>query len=138
MEEKVGLGHLVQRRTEGLHELVRELAHEAHRVGEEHPLAAGQVEAARRGVDGGEQTVLDEHAGVGQAVEQRGLAGVGVADQGDGRQARARAGLALGAPVLGQLAELGLELGHAPEQPAAVDLELGLARSAPADAAAEA
>src|SRR5439155_21509794 len=45
------------------------------------------------------------------------------------------AGLALGVAGAGQLPELGLELGRAPQQAAAVDLELGLARTPGADAA---
>ena len=102
----------------------------------QHPLAAGQVEAAGGGVDGGEQAVLDQHAGVGEAVEQGRLAGVGVADDGDRRQPGPGPGLALGPAVLGQLLEVGLELGDPPQQAPAVDLELGLAAADPgADAA---
>ena len=39
-------------------------------------------------VEGGEQRVLDQHAGAGEPVEQRGLAGVGVAGDGDRRAPR--------------------------------------------------
>ena len=61
-------------------------------VGDEHRLAAGQVEAAGGGVEGGEEPVLHQHPGVGQPVEQGRLAGVGVADDGDGAQAGSGAG----------------------------------------------
>ena len=40
-------------------------------------------------VERGEQRVLDQHTGLGQAVEQAGLAGVGVAGDGHGRNAAA-------------------------------------------------
>src|SRR3954451_22026653 len=48
----------------------------------------------------------------------------------------ASAGLALRVAVLGHVAQLGLELVDAPHQAPAVDLELGLARTAGADAGA--
>ena len=136
VDQEVGLGHLLQRRPERLHQLRRQLAHEPDGVGEQHPLAAGEVEAAGGGVDGGEQAVLHQHAGVGEPVEQGRLAGVGVADDGHRLQPGAVAGLALGAPVLGEHLEVGLELADPPQQAPAVDLELGLAAAEPgADAA---
>ena len=70
-------------------------ADEADRVGEQHRLAAGQRQAAGGRVERGEQPVLDQHAGLREAVEQGRLAGVGVADDGDGGQAAAVAALAL-------------------------------------------
>ena len=82
VHEQVGVGHDLERGLERLDQLVGQLAHEADGVGEQHRLAAGQVEAAGGGVEGGEEPVLDQHAGVGEAVEQRRLAGVGVADDG--------------------------------------------------------
>ena len=60
-----------------------QLADEPDGVGEQHLLAAGQVEAAGGGVERGEEAVLDEHAGVGEPVEERRLAGVRVADDRD-------------------------------------------------------
>ena len=89
----------------------------------------GSCEAAGGGVEGGEQPVLDEHAGVGEPVEQRRLAGVGVADDGDLLAPAAAARLALGvAGGAAMRAQLGLELVDAAHEAAAVDLELGLAR----------
>ena len=69
-------------RLERLDQLVGQLADEPDGVGEQHGLATGQLEPAGGGVEGGEQPVLDQHAGAAQLVEQRGLAGVGVADDG--------------------------------------------------------
>ena len=59
----------------------------------------GEVEPTGGGVEGGEELVLDEHAGVGESVEQARLAGVGVADQGDGGDPAAAARLAAGVPA---------------------------------------
>src|SRR5581483_11223700 len=96
--------------------------------------AARQVEPPGPRVEGGEQPVLDEDAGIGELVQQSRLAGVGVADQRHAVQPGAGPGLALVAAVLAQLPELGLELGHPPQQPPAVDLQLRLPRTAGADA----
>ena len=96
----------------------------------------GSDEAAGGGVERGEQAVLDEHAGVGEPVEQRRLAGVRVADDGDAGQAAAAAALALQLAGAAQVLQVALELGDAAHDAAAVDLELGLARATPgADAA---
>jgi hypothetical protein len=76
---------------------------------------------------------LDEHAGVGEAVQQRRLAGVRVADDGDGAVAGAGSPLALRAARGGHRLQLGLELAHAPQQPPAVDLELRLTGAAGAN-----
>ena len=64
VQQQVGVDDLFERRTERLDELVRQTAHEADGVGEQHGLAAGQVQAARRRVERREQLVLDEHARV--------------------------------------------------------------------------
>ena len=97
----------------------------------------GQREPAGRRVERREQPVLDEHAGVGEAVEQRRLAGVRVADDRDGGETAAAAALALELARVLQLLELVLELGDAALDPPPVDLELGLAAAeAGADAAA--
>ena len=95
MDDEVGQANRVERRTERLDELVGQLAHEADGVGHQHRLAAGQRELARPRVEGDEEAVLDQDVGVGQAVEQRGLAGVGVADEGE----LAVAAAARGAPL---------------------------------------
>jgi hypothetical protein len=128
VDEQVGLADDLERRAERLDELVGQLAHEADGVGEQHGLATGQVEAPDARVEGGEEPVLDEHAGVGQAVQQRRLAGVGVPDDRDGPVAGPGTALGLGAAGPGQGLEVGLEAAHAAEEAAPVDLELGLAR----------
>ena len=97
----------------------------------------GKRQPAGGGVERGEQPVLDEHARrVGEPVEQRRLAGVRVADDGDRwRAGRVAAALRCVCAVLAICAQVGLELVDAAHDAAAVDLELGLARAAGADAA---
>ena len=93
----------------------------------------GQVELTGPGVKGGEEPVLDEHVGAAHPVEQARLAGVGVADQGDGPLAGAGATLALCATGLVEAPQVGLEAGHAADQTAPVDLEGRLSRTTGAD-----
>ena len=68
VDEQVGVDRHVEGRTERLDELVGQLADEPDGVGEQHGLAAGQLEPAGGGVERGEQAVLDQHPGVGQRL----------------------------------------------------------------------
>ena len=108
-------------------------ADEADGVGEQDVAAAAELPAPGPGVEGGEELVLDEHAGVGQGVHQGALAGVGVADERDGRHVAAAGDLALLAGL--DLGELGLEVLDAVVDQPAVLFELLLAGAADADAA---
>ena len=134
VQQQVGVDHLFERRTERVDELVREPAHETRpcrRAARSHRRAAA---AARGRVERGEQLVLDEHARVGEPVEQRRLARVGVADQRD-----RRGGLAAGAPCVASRASRRGRAGRAraldaAQQAPPVDLELRLTRTAGADA----
>ena len=123
-------GHL-ERALERLDQSVRQVAHEADRVGDQHRLAAGQRQSASRRIERGEQPILDEHAGMGEVVEQRRLAGVGVADDRHRGEAAATTALALQVAGRGQVFELGFELGDAAHDSPPIDLELGLAGTEP-------
>ena len=61
VDEEVRQRGLLQRGAEALHEIVRQLADEADRVGQQHLLAVGQFHAARAGVERGEELVLRQH-----------------------------------------------------------------------------
>ena len=136
VHEQVGVDDLLERGPERLDQLVRQALHEPDGVGDEHDLAAGQPQPAGGGVERGEQAVLDEHVGVGEAVEQRRLPRVRVADERDGGQRAAAAGLALRVAVLGQAVEVALELATRVQDAPAVDLELRLTGTAGADQSA--
>ena len=136
MDQEVCLRYDVEGGLERLDQLVRQLLDESHRVGQEHGLAAGEVQTARGGVERREQPVLDEDPGVGQSVQQGGLAGVRVADDGDVAEGGTSTALALGVAMIGDVAQLGLELVDLAGQSPPVDLELGLTgASSGADAA---
>jgi hypothetical protein len=86
MDDQIGLDHLLQRRPEGGHQMRRQFRDEADRVRQDHLGAVRQDDPSQRRVERGEQHVLGHHAGARQPVEQRRLAGIGVADQGHDRQ----------------------------------------------------
>ena len=148
MQQQVGADRLLERRAEGVDELVGELADEADRVGQqvrtapEADRAGGRVERVEEAVA---HLDLGARIGAGAAavgrrerVEQRRLARVGVARECDRGQ---RGALALGA-------HRGARAAHVLQAPAqrrdpvareaAVGLDLGLARPSRADPAAEA
>ena len=74
-----------------------------------------------------------ERVALGQAVEQRRLAGVGVAADRDDRHVAIGAALAAQPAIVGEILEPLLEQVDPLARAAAVDLELGLAGAAPAD-----
>ena len=135
--QDVGPVDLLERRPERVDELVRQLVDEPDRVGHDRGLAVAELDLAARRVERREELVL----GLGdlaadERVEQRGLAGVRVADDADGRPqppvAAARRGLALLADLLDALLHL---RDPRPDDPP-VGLELALAGTAGADPAA--
>ena len=123
----MGVGNLGERRFERLHEGVRQLAYEANRVGDGGRLAARQHKDPRRGVKRGEELVLHIHAGVGQSVEQRRLAGVGVARQSNAKDIGRGAFLALHVAVGSNVGKLATQHGDAVANETTVDLELAFA-----------
>ncbi len=113
--------------------MVRQVADEAHRVAQQHGPPARQLPAAGPRVERGEEQVLGEDVGAGQGVQERALAGVGVADQRNGHLRPPRGDLALAAMLDG--VELLPQIADPLLGQAAVDLQLLLARAAQAHAA---
>src|SRR5581483_4252344 len=91
---------------------------------------AGDPHAPRRGVEGREELVGLVRLGFRQRVEERGLAGVRVADERDREHLAAHAAATLQDPLLLQLLELALEEADLLGDVAPVELELRLARAA--------
>jgi hypothetical protein len=135
MDDEVGLADLLQRRAERLDQLVRQVPDEAHRVGQRVDPALGGAGLAGSGVQGGEQRVLDQHAGPGEPIEQTGLAGVGVTrDRDAGHRVPPAAG-PLGLADGRHAGDLASQPGDPRTDAPPVGLELGLTRTAQADAA---
>ena len=133
MQEQVGLAGLLERRLERGDQRVRQVADEPDGVREQDVPAAPELPALGPGVERGEELVLGQDVGVGQGVHQRGLAGVGVADQPDRRHVAPAGDLALAAVL--DLAELLLEVADPLGDEPAVLFELLLARAPDADPA---
>ena len=85
VQDEVGLHHLLQRGAEGRDQRGRQVGDEADRVGQDDAPAARQLHLAHGRIERREHLVLGDHGGAGEAVEQRRLAGVGVADDGHHR-----------------------------------------------------
>ena len=130
VQHEVGPGDLLQGGAEGLNELVGQVAHETDGVGKGVGAPFGGLGPPDGGVEGGEQGVLNHDAGLGEAVHEGGLTGVGVAGdrhRGDGpAPARAAFGLPRGRHGL----DLAAQAGHALADAAPVELDLGLSGAA--------
>ena len=135
VEQEVGVGRLGERRAKRGDEIVRQVADEAHGIGQHDRVGAGHVGAAQRGVERGEQLVGGVGLGAGEPVEQRRLAGVGVADERHRADRRLPPRLALRCPLPGDAREAFLERLDADAEQAPVRFELRLAGAAQPDAA---
>ncbi len=142
LQQEVGVGRLLERRAERREQVLREIADEPHRVGEDDlalaPARPAAPQGARARIEGREELVLREHVGARERVEQRALAGVRVADDRHRGHAVPRALATALLALLAELLQLVLEVRHPVLRAPAPDLELGLAGTAPADAAGEA
>ncbi len=130
VQDQVGGQHLFQRGAEGGDQLRRQVRDETHGVRQDDLLARRQRDAAHRRVQRGEEHVLGQHLGPGQAVEQGGFPGVGIADQRDDGERHLGAGGAVQFARLHHLLKLALQLHHLLVDGAAVALDLRLTRAA--------
>src|SRR5689334_5453041 len=82
MQEEIGVARLIERRAKRRHEVVRQLANEADRIGEQHPAMLAQIDVARERVERREEAILDEHVlGAREIAQNRRLPDVRVADE---------------------------------------------------------
>ncbi len=109
VDEEVCEGGFLKCGHEGFDEAVGEVADEAHGVGEQHILIVGEGEAACGGVECGEEFVFGVDVGSGEAIEEGGFAGVGVADDGDDGHFAVAAFFALGGADAAHVGEFGAE-----------------------------
>ena len=112
-----------------------QLADKAHRVHQQRLAAVGQFDGTAHAVQRGEQLIFHVHVRAGEAVEERGLARVGVAYQCHDGHAVLFPALAAQAALALNLFQLVLQIGQALADAAAVDFQLAFARTARADAA---
>ena len=113
VQQHVGFVDFFECRTERFDEFVGQPPHEADGVRHQRLPAPLQLELADGGVEGGKQSVLHQHIGIGQRVEESGLAGVGIAHDGNNGQSGTSARLGSRVPGAVEVAQLTLELGDA-------------------------
>src|SRR5680860_1596490 len=136
VQQQVGVQRLLERALERLDQLRGQLLHETDRVRHHGASAVGQLQPTSGGVERREQLVGDQGARTGQAVQQRGLARVGVAHEREREHVVAPAVLGPERARALCLLQVVLQPGDPAIQLASVDFELGLTGSTGADARA--
>ena len=127
MQNHVGFGHLLQRRFERFDQLRGQSAYKTDRVHIRVKPPVTGLGASHCGVKRGEQRVLHQLARSRQAVRQRRLARIGVADHGDGGQTVSAARPALDLAGRGHLRDLLLQPCDARTNHTTVHFDLRLA-----------
>ena len=114
LEQQIALLKLLEGGLEGIDELLGQIVNEAYGVGDDQLRAIGKVDGAGGGPQRGEELVLGLRFLAGQeAVEERGLAGVGVADDADHRDLVLDASAAAQLALLAKLLDILLQLADA-------------------------
>ena len=137
VEEHIRVRELLEGGAERGHELVGQLADEADGVGEDERRSPVPAHDPRGRIQGDEELIGGGEACPAQPVQQRCLAGVGVADQRHHRDPRAPPSVPLQPPMALHALQLATDLHDSPADDATVRLELCLTRPARADATAE-
>src|SRR6185369_6979093 len=109
---------------------VRQVADEAYGVRKSQVAGSGQPQPAGSGVERGKKLVGLVGLGVREGVEERRLAGVGVADDRDREHVAPHPGTPLHVSLFSQGLQLGLENPYPLRDIAPVELDLLLARAA--------
>ena len=135
VQHQVGLGRFGERRAKRRDEIMRQVADETDGVGEHDGFRAVEVHSAQRGVERGEQLVRRIHATAGEPIEERGFAGIRVADNCDGAHSGAAPRPALRRARCRNARQPPAQKLHALRDQAPVGFELRFAWAAQADAA---
>src|SRR5688572_3152273 len=139
VQQQVGVHGLLERGAERRYQPMRQVAHESDGVGQHHVARVGlrlvrthfgQPYAPRGRIQGGEQLVGGVGVGVRKRIEQRRLAGVGIADDRDRKHIAPDARAALHGALLLQLIQLSLQDLDSCCDVAPIELQLLLARTA--------
>ena len=116
---------------------MRQPIDESDRVGHEQLAAVGQPHLPDQRIERHEQRVGRDRGLIRQPIEERRLAGVGVADERDGRHRLLLPPFAQLRAALAHLVDLALDRLDADANPPAIGFELRFTRAARADAAAK-
>ncbi len=136
VQQQIRFADLFERGAKRSDEVMRQLADEPDRVAQAEAIPVADIDLARHRIECREQPVFDQHVGTRERLQQTRLARVRVPDQRRVRQVPPA--LPLVGPVLGHPFEPPPQDRDLATDRAPVGLELGLARSAQSDAAADA
>ena len=136
MEQHIRLHHLLQSGLEGRHQLVGQALDKAYRIRQNSLLLMGQIQLTGSRVKGREKLILGVNIGIGQSVQQGGLAGVGVTNEAHRGHAGLGAACAMQGAHIFNLADALLNKGNAVTDTAAVHLQLRFAGTTGTDTAA--
>ena len=126
VDQQIGFAHLVQRRFERLHEVVREFADKADGIRQQERQVV-DCHLAHRRVEGGEEFVFGKHVGFAHQVHQRGFADVRIADECHAHHLPAV--LALGSHLFVDALEILAQQGYTVVDDTFVRLDLRLTRT---------
>src|SRR5690606_711987 len=129
MQQQVGLAGFLQGGAERLDQLVRQMTNEAHRVGHDDRPDVVQLDPPQGRIKGGKQLVGGIYRRLGEGIEQRGFASVGIANQGDHGDFRSTAGTTGLVPLTADLFQTLGDLLDARPQQSAVGFQLGFTRA---------
>src|SRR5438874_2347588 len=130
LDDQVGLGHLFQSGPERRDQVGGQLLDETNRVGQKQLAPRRQLELSRRRVQRREQLLLRPNPRAGEHVEQGRLPRIRVSDNGRRLQLGSTATGPLLMALVPHLFDLPVEVAHPPANPASLDLDLLLAKTA--------
>src|ERR1041385_3538020 len=137
MNQQRTVADLLERRTKRRQQIGWQCANKSDRVVDDNFLFAWQTQPSRGRIEGGEHPLLGMHVAFCERIEQSGLSGVGVADNGDHRQSLPRSSFAALLPALSLCLDLAFETINAIANAAAISFEFCFARTPTADAAGQ-
>src|SRR5580658_2178726 len=108
---------------------MRKVSDESHSVRQNYLALGGQLDVPHCGIESGEHASAFQNASFGQRVEERRLAGVGIADERHGCDRRGFPALALLSANAADILQLLLDMSDAAIDLAAIGFQLGLART---------
>ncbi len=138
MQDQGGLGDFFEGRAEGLHQGGGQVADEADSIAHQDAPFRGKHERPHGGIECGEHARVHQHSRLGEAVEERGLASIGVTGQRQGGERYGATAAAMEGTAGPDTFQVVGDFLNALLDATAVGLKLRFARAAGADAAAEA
>ena len=137
MQQYIGPGQFLQGGLKRRNQLRRKFLDKAHGIAEEHLLIVGQGYSTGGGIQSGEKLVFDEDLRAAEGIKQGAFARIGIADQGDNRDAGACPMPAVTGTMSPYPFDLTLEVRYSHLDDSAVGFELFFPGAPGADAAAE-